>query len=114
MTTFLMIMLGCKVRQQKPSRMVSFCWTKPRTLQAGSTVHEYHLIRKLRHFFSNLSGLSEVPPFVGDISRLEEGEHSGDVLQHVVAHLLVGFVVALHSNIHIGRICSPPWMSILT
>ena len=38
MTIFLMIMLGCKVRQQKPSCMVSFCWTKPRTLQAGSTV----------------------------------------------------------------------------
>ena len=38
MTIFLMIMLGCKVRQQKPYFMVSFCWTKPRTLQAGSTV----------------------------------------------------------------------------
>ena len=38
MIIFLIIMLGCKVRQQKPSCMVSFCWTKPRTSQAGSTV----------------------------------------------------------------------------
>ena len=38
MTIFLMIMHGCKVRQQKSSCMVSFCWTKARTLQAGSTV----------------------------------------------------------------------------
>ena len=38
MAILLIIMLGCKINQQKPSCIVSFCWTKQRTLQAGSTV----------------------------------------------------------------------------
>ena len=49
MIIFLMIMLGCKVRQQKPSCMVSFCWTKPRTLQAGSTVLLTQLCTEMRY-----------------------------------------------------------------